>query len=72
MPVGVIRTPAGLLAWEHAKELARRQYPNAAGADFYRIVMGIYKKMTYFRPRTFSRRRSRIDGGLPNEKSCSD
>jgi hypothetical protein len=61
MPAGVIRTPADELAWEHAKELARRQYPNADGADFYRIVMGIYKKMTHYQPRTFSRGRGRND-----------
>jgi hypothetical protein len=40
MPVGVVRTPAQELAWEHAKELARRQYPYAAGPDFYRTSNG--------------------------------
>jgi len=51
MPVGVVRSRADELAWEHAKELARRQYPYATGSDFYRIVMGIYKKMTHYQPK---------------------
>jgi hypothetical protein len=48
------------LAWEHAKELARRQFPYATGSDFYRIVMGIYKKMTNYQPKRS--RRSRASG----------
>jgi len=40
MRVGVVRTPAEERAWEHAKELARRQYPHAAGPDFYRTSNG--------------------------------
>ena len=51
MPVGVVRSRADELAWEHAKELARRRYPYATGADFYRIVMGIYKKVAHYQPK---------------------
>lgn len=50
MPVGVVRTPEEELACERAKELARRQYPEATGARYYRIVMTIYKKMTGYEP----------------------
>jgi hypothetical protein len=60
MPVGVVRTRADELAWEQAKELARREYPDATGSDFYRIVMGIYKRMTHYQPKGSQRRRSPI------------
>ena len=50
-PVGVVRTPAEEQAWERAKLAARRQYPDASGERFYRIVMHIYKKMTGYQPR---------------------
>jgi len=60
MPVGVVRSRADELAWEHAKELARRQYPYATGSDFHRIVMRIYKKMTHYQPKRT--RRSRASG----------
>lgn len=56
MPVGVVRTARQELAWERAKEIARRQYPDATGVRFYRIVMGIYKRMTGYTP---TRRRQR-------------
>ena len=52
MPVGVVRTAQEEEAWERAKELARREYPDATGARFYRIVMGIYKKMTHYEPKS--------------------
>ncbi len=51
MPVGVVRTLAEEEAWERAKAAARKQYPQAQGAQFYRIVMHIYKKMTGYQPR---------------------
>ncbi len=51
MPVSVVRNAAEEEAWERAKELARRQYPGISGPRFYRIVMGIYKKMTHYQPR---------------------
>jgi cytidylate kinase len=47
MPVSVVRTREDEIAWERAKEAARRQYPDATGARFYRIVMAIFKKMTH-------------------------
>lgn len=47
MPVNVVRTPEDEIAWERAKAAARRQYPYATGAQFYRIVMTIFKKMTH-------------------------
>ncbi|HVA41643.1 MAG TPA: hypothetical protein VNF49_13315 [Candidatus Binataceae bacterium] len=50
-PVGVVRTSAEEEAWERAKLAARRQYPDASGERFYRIVMHIYKKMTGYQPR---------------------
>lgn len=40
MPVNVVRRPAEEIAWERAKARAREEYPNAAGARFYRIVSG--------------------------------
>ncbi|MGA7869884.1 MAG: hypothetical protein WCA22_03205 [Candidatus Binatus sp.] len=58
MPVGVVKTPEDEIAWERAKERAREQYPDASGAQFYRIVMAIYKKMTHYTPA--SRRRTKI------------
>lgn len=51
MPVGVVHTIAEEEAWERAKAAARKQYPDAHGAHFYRIVMHIYKKMTGYQPR---------------------
>ncbi len=51
MPVNVVRTVEDEIAWERAKAAARRQYPEATGARFYRIVMHIYKKMTGYEPR---------------------
>jgi hypothetical protein len=50
-PVSVVRTAAEEEAWERAKLAARRQYPDASGERFYRIVMHIYKKMTGYQPR---------------------
>ena len=51
MPVGVVRSLAEEEAWERAKLAARKQYPDASGERFYRIVMHIYKKMTGYQPR---------------------
>lgn len=51
MPVGVVRSVEDEIAWERAKEAARRQYPDVHGARFYKIVMAIYKKMTHYRPK---------------------
>jgi hypothetical protein len=48
MPVNVVKTAQEEEAWERAKEIARAEYPDAEGARFYRIVMGIYKKMVHF------------------------
>ncbi len=56
-PVSVVRTVADEQAWERAKLAARRQYPEAAGERFYRIVMHIYKKMTGYQPRRMRRPR---------------
>jgi len=50
-PVSVVRNLAEEEAWERAKLAARRQYPDATGERFYRIVMHIYKKMTGYQPR---------------------
>jgi len=56
MPVGVVHSLEDEIAWERAKEAARRQYPDATGARFYRIVMAIYKKMTHYDERKHIRR----------------
>jgi hypothetical protein len=47
MPVNVVKTAEDEIAWERAKEAARRQYPGITGPRFYRIVMTIFKKMTH-------------------------
>ncbi|HUN57122.1 MAG TPA: hypothetical protein VMU41_03350 [Candidatus Binataceae bacterium] len=47
MPVNVVKTPEDEIAWEHAKAVAREEYPYANGMQFYRIVMAIFKKMTH-------------------------
>lgn len=47
MPVNVVQSPEDEIAWEHAKAAARKQYPYATGARFYRIVMSIFKRMTH-------------------------
>jgi hypothetical protein len=52
MPVNVVRTPAEEIAWERAKARAHEQYPDATGAQFYRIVMTIYKKMAHYKPQS--------------------
>ena len=31
--------------WEKAKSLARKQYPKAKGARFWKLVAGIYQQM---------------------------
>jgi len=50
MPVNVVRTPEGEIAWERAKARTREEYPDATGERFYRIVMSIYKKMAHYQP----------------------
>ena len=55
MPVGVVRTEHDEELWERAKEIARERYPDATGSRYYRIVMGIYKKMAHYLPRAESR-----------------
>ena len=48
MPVSVVHTLEDEEAWERAKEIAANEYPDAAGSNYWRIVMGIYKKMTHY------------------------
>ena len=50
MPVNVVRTPEEEMAWERAKARVRQQYPEASGAQFYRLVMAIYKKIARYEP----------------------
>lgn len=57
MPVNVVRTEQEELAWERAKEAARKEYPFLTGPRFYRIVMTIYKKMTGYKTRRVRRHR---------------
>jgi hypothetical protein len=56
MPVGVVRSLEDEIAWERAKDAARRQYPDVHGARFYKIVMAIYKKMTHYESKKDTRR----------------
>jgi hypothetical protein len=56
MPVGVVHSVEDEIAWERAKEAARRQYPGVQGPRFYRIVMAIYKKMVHYDERKRPRR----------------
>lgn len=58
-PVNVVRTAKEEVAWERAKQLARKQYPRITGDRFYRIVMGIYKKIAHYEPAEPVRRRRR-------------
>jgi len=58
-PVNVVRTAEEEVAWERAKQLTRKQYPGATGGRFYRIVMGIYKKIAHYEPGEPARRRRR-------------
>lgn len=57
MPVGVVRSYEDELAWERAKAIARRQYPELSGDRFYRVVMTIYKNITGYTLRRRTRRR---------------
>jgi len=50
MPVAVVKTVEEEELWERAKEIARERYPYAEGSRFWRIVMGIYKKMAHYPP----------------------
>jgi len=52
MPVSVVHTLEDEEAWERAKEIAANEYPEATGSNYWRIVMGIYKKMTHYVPKS--------------------
>jgi len=56
-PVTVVRTAEDEIAWERAKEIARKRYPGVSRDRFYRIVMGIYKKMVRYVPSARERQR---------------
>ena len=47
MPHPVVRTERDEYLWERAKEIVRRQYKltEEDGEKFWRLVMGIYKRM---------------------------
>ena len=55
MPINVVHTTEEEEAWERAKEIAANEYPEATGSNYWRIVMGIFKKITHYVPK--SRRR---------------
>jgi hypothetical protein len=57
MPVNVVRSLEEEQAWERAKEIARQEYPHAQGERFYRIVMGIYKRMVHYPGGNLAQRR---------------
>jgi len=48
MPSNVVKTQAEEEAWEKAKEIVRKQYPNVKEGTpkFYRLVMGIFQRIT--------------------------
>jgi hypothetical protein len=48
MPVSVVHTIEDEEAWERAKDIAANEYPDAAGSNYWRLVMGICKKMTHY------------------------
>lgn len=48
MPVNVVHTLEREEAWERAKQIAANEYPDASGSNYWRIVTGIYKKMTHY------------------------
>jgi hypothetical protein len=48
MPVSVVHTLEDEAAWERAKEIAADEYPEATGSNYWRIVMGIYRKNTNY------------------------
>lgn len=48
MPVNVVHTLEDEEAWERAKEIAANEYPEATGSNYWRIVMGIFKKITHY------------------------
>jgi len=47
MPKGVVETPREVALWAKAKAAAREQYPDVKEGSkrFWKIVMGIFKKM---------------------------
>lgn len=60
MPVNVVHTLEDEEAWERAKEIAANEYPDAAGSNYWRIVMSIYKKMTHYVPKSTHRNHDRL------------
>ena len=52
MPVSVVQTLEDEEAWERAKEIAANEYQDATGSNYWRIVMGIYKKMIHYVPKS--------------------
>lgn len=45
MPARVVKTKRDEELWEKAKRIAKKQYGISSGERFYKIVMGIFKKM---------------------------
>jgi len=54
MPVNVVRNAQQEKAWNRAKALAKKQYPNIkeGSARFYKIVMTIYKSISGYKPKS--------------------
>jgi hypothetical protein len=50
MPLAVFRTPEDEKFWEQAKQIVRERYPEATGPRYYRLVMGIYKRIAHYHP----------------------
>jgi hypothetical protein len=48
MPISGVHTIEDEEAWERAKEIATNEYPDAVGSNYWRVVMGIFKTMTYY------------------------
>jgi hypothetical protein len=50
MPFSAVQTLEDEESWERAKEIAANEYTDATGSNYWRIAIGIYKKMTRYVP----------------------
>jgi len=45
MPVSAVKSKSDERAWKRAKLAVRKQYPDAKGKRYWRLVMSLYQKM---------------------------
>ena len=59
MPTNVVKTPIQEQAWERAKQIVNKQYPDITSQDprYYKLVMGIYERIVGRRPKTNTERK---------------